>query len=183
MEPKILINEDRMAVMIRRMAYELYENYTDFSDTAIIGLQPRGAIFAKRLHGMLQEISGTSGILFGELDVTFHRDDFRRGSEPLTPSVNSMNFIIENKRVILIDDVLYTGRSVRAAMDALTSYGRPSRVELAVLIDRRYSRELPIEPNYIGEAVDTRANDKVKVQWKEKNEKDCVWLLTAEETK
>ncbi|MBI1221274.1 MAG: bifunctional pyr operon transcriptional regulator/uracil phosphoribosyltransferase PyrR [Bacteroidetes bacterium] len=180
MESKILLNADRMAVMIRRMAYELYENYTDFDNTAIIGLQPRGVIFARRLHSMLQEISGNQNILIGELDVTFHRDDFRRGSEPLTPSVNSMNFIIEDKRVILIDDVLYTGRSVRAAMDALTTYGRPAKVELAVLIDRRYSRELPIGPDYTGEQVDTRAHDKVKVEWKEKSKEDCVWLLTAE---
>lgn len=179
-EPKILLNADRMSVMIRRMAYELYENYTDFDNTAIIGLQPRGVIFARRLHQMIQEISGNTNIPLGELDVTFHRDDFRRGNEPLTPSVNTMNFLIENKRVILIDDVLYTGRSVRAAMDALTAYGRPTKVELAVLVDRRYSRELPIEPDYTGEQVDTRANDKVKVEWKEKNQEDCVWLLTAE---
>lgn len=183
MEPKVLLTADRMSVMIRRIAYELYENYTDFDNTAIIGLQPRGIIFARRVHAMLQEISGNNAILFGELDVTFHRDDFRRSNEPLTPSVNTMNFIIEGKRVILMDDVLFTGRSIRAAMDALTTYGRPAKVELAVLIDRRYSRELPIEPDYTGEAVDTRANDKVKVEWKEKNGIDCVWLLTVDGNK
>lgn len=183
MEPKVLLTADRMAVMIRRMAYELYENYTDFDNTVIIGLQPRGTIFAKRVHAMLTEISGNTTIPFGELDVTFHRDDFRRGNEPLTPNINSMNFIIEDKRVILMDDVLYTGRSIRAAMDALTAYGRPAKVELAALIDRRYSRELPIEPDYTGEAVDTRANDKVKVEWQEKNGNDCVWLLTVEGNK
>lgn len=183
MEPKILLTADRMAVMIRRMAYELYENHTDFDKTVIIGLQPRGIIFARRVHAILQEISGNDHIIFGELDVTFHRDDFRRSNEPLTPNVNSMNFVIEGKQVILMDDVLFTGRSIRAALDAINAYGRPAKVELAVLIDRRYSRELPIEPDFIGEVVDTRANDKVKVEWNEKNGNDCVWLLTVEENK
>lgn len=179
-EPKILLTKDRMSVMMSRLAYQLFENYDNFEDTAIIGLQPRGIIFARRLHAMLQTISGNHSIPFGELDVTFHRDDFRRSEEPLIPNSNTMNFLIEGKKVLLIDDVLYTGRSIRAAMDALTGYGRPSKVELAVLIDRRYSRELPIEPDYIGEEVDTRANDKVKVQWEEKDGQDCVWLLTVE---
>ncbi len=172
-----------MAVMIHRLAYELYENHDDFGQTVIIGIQPRGIIFAQRLHRLLGEISGNQHIPFGELDVTFHRDDFRRKEEPLIPSTNRINFLIEGKKVILADDVLYTGRSIRAALDALTSYGRPSKVELAVLIDRRYSRELPIEPDYTGDTVDTRAHDKVRVEWKEKNEKDCVWLLTTDESK
>ncbi len=182
-EARVLLHEDRIAVMIRRIAYELYENHDDLKETAIIGLQPRGVIFARRVHTLLREISGVDSILFGELDVTFYRDDFRRKEEPLTPSTNSINFLIENKNVILMDDVLFTGRSIRAAMDALTAYGRPSKVELAVLIDRRYSRELPIEPDYTGATVDTRAYDKVRVEWKEKQEKDCVWLLTTEAEK
>lgn len=169
-----------MAVMIQRLSYQLLENYDDFSDTVVIGLQPRGTVLAKRIHKLMMEISGNTNIPFGELDVTFYRDDFRRNDEPLTPSTNRINFLIENKKVILIDDVLYTGRSIRAAMDALTAYGRPAKVELAVLIDRRYSRELPIEPDYTGEAVDTRAHDKVKVEWAEKGMDDCVWLLTVE---
>src|SRR5688572_30615176 len=96
-EPRILLTKDRMAVMISRLAYQLYENYDDFENTVIIGLQPRGIIFARRLHGMLQTISGNFSIPFGELDVTFHRDDFRRSDEPLIPSINSMNFLIEKK--------------------------------------------------------------------------------------
>ncbi len=182
MEPRVLINADRMAVIIKRLAYQLFEDYASMEDTVVIGLQPRGVVLAHRLHAILQEISGTK-VPFGELDVTFYRDDFRRKDEPLVPSTNSINFLIEGKRVILVDDVLYTGRSVRAAMDALTAYGRPSVVELAVLIDRRYSRELPIVPDFTGEEVDTRANDKVKVEWKEKEKNDTVWLLTVDSEK
>jgi len=182
-EPRKLINADRMAVIIKRLAYQLFEDVESLQDTVVIGLQPRGAILAKRLHGMLKSISGEENIPFGELDVTFYRDDFRRKDEPLVPSTNTIDFLIEGKRVILVDDVLYTGRSVRAAMDALTAYGRPSVVELAVLIDRRYSRELPIVPDFTGEEVDTRANDKVKVEWKEKEGEDTVWLLTVDSDK
>lgn len=175
-----MIDADRMAVMIQRLAYQLVENYDNFNDVVVIGLQPRGTVLAKRLHTLIQEIAGNTSIPFGELDVTFYRDDFRRSEEPLTPNTNSIEFLIENKKVILVDDVLYTGRSIRAALDALTAYGRPAKVELAVLIDRRYARELPIEPDYTGEAVDTRAHDKVKVQWSEKDNEDCVWLLTVD---
>ncbi len=175
-----MIDADRMAVMIQRLAYQLVENYEDFHDVVVIGLQPRGTVLARRLHALIQEIAGNTTIPFGELDVTFYRDDFRRSDEPLTPSTNSIEFLIENKKVILVDDVLYTGRSIRAALDALTAYGRPAKVELAVLIDRRYARELPIEPDYTGAAVDTRAMDKVKVQWSEKDNEDCVWLLTVD---
>lgn len=175
-----MIDADRMAVMIQRLAYQLVENYDSFEDVVVIGLQPRGTVLAKRLHALIQAIQPNKVIPFGELDVTFYRDDFRRGDEPLTPNTNSIEFLIENKKVILVDDVLYTGRSIRAALDALTAYGRPAKVELAVLIDRRYARELPIEPDYTGEAVDTRAHDKVKVQWSEKDNEDCVWLLTVD---
>lgn len=180
MEAKKLLNGAKLEVMLQRLAYELVENHQDFSNTVIIGLQPRGIIFAKRMHQMLLNITRNNSIPYGELDVTFHRDDFRRGAEPLKPSTNTMDFLVEMKNVVLMDDVLYTGRSVRAALDALNAYGRPAKVELAVLIDRRYSRELPIEPDYTGQTVDTRAHDKVKVEWKENTNEDCVWLLTTE---
>lgn len=99
----------------------------------------------------------------------------------MIPSANRINFLVENKDVVLIDDVLYTGRSVRAAMDALTAYGRPRRVELMVLVDRRYSRELPIEPDYVGSEVDTRANDKVKVLFDLETNNNQVLLITGNE--
>jgi pyrimidine operon attenuation protein/uracil phosphoribosyltransferase len=180
-EPKKLIHSNQMQVIIQRLAYQLFENYEHCSECAIIGLQPRGTILARRIHSFLGSISDNFKIPYGDLDTTFHRDDFRRKNEPILPYTNNIDFLIENKRVILIDDVLFTGRSVRAAMDALTAYGRPAKVELMVLIDRRFSRELPIEPDYTGLEVDTRAYDKVKVEWTEKHGEDCVWLLRQEE--
>jgi len=131
----------------------------------IIGLQPRGTQLAKALIQLLKTQHGVDDVPFGALDITFHRDDFRRREEPLAASPNEMNVLIEGKRVILVDDVLYTGRSVRAAMDALGDYGRPTRVELCVLVDRRFSRELPIQPDFSGRRVDAIAEERVRLEW------------------
>lgn len=180
MEDKILLTPQKLSIILQRLAFQLYENHGDLSNTVIIGLQPRGVHFGKVIWERVKEISGNDKIPFGELDTTFHRDDFRRG-EPLIPSTNRIDFLIEGKNVVLVDDVLYTGRNVRAAMDALTAYGRPHRVELMTLIDRRYSRELPIEPDYVGSQVDTRANDKVKVFFDPINQNNQVLLITGNE--
>lgn len=180
MEQRILLSSQKLDIILQRLAYELYENHGDLGNVAIIGLQPRGINFARFIWQKVTEISGNKNIPFGVLDTTFHRDDFRRG-EVLKPSETRMEFIIEGKDVILVDDVLYTGRSVRAAMDALTHFGRPRRVELMVLVDRRYSRELPIGPDYVGSKVDTRANDKVKVTLDIQNQHNQVLLITGNE--
>lgn len=179
MEDKVLLSSQKLSIILQRLAFQLYELHGDLNDTVIIGLQPRGVNFARVIWDKLKEISGNSNIPFGELDTTFHRDDFRRG-EPLIPKSTKIEFLIEDKNVVLIDDVLYTGRSVRAAMDALTAFGRPTKVELMVLVDRRYSRELPIEPDFVGSQVDTRANDKVKVFFNP-NEENKVLLITDNE--
>lgn len=162
-ESRILLEQQRIGLIIRRMAYQIWETWDDMNRAAIIGLQPRGVTFARMLHQELRAISGVEKIPFGMLDTTFHRDDFRRKNEPLIPSQNQMEFLVEGLNIILADDVLYTGRSVRAALDALTAYGRPASVVLATLVDRRFSRELPIEANFSGITVDTRANDRVMV--------------------
>ena len=180
MEDKVLLDSRKLNIILQRLAFQLYENHGDLTNLEIIGLQPRGVVFAKLIWQKLVEISGKKDIPFGELDTTFHRDDFRRG-EPLIPAATRINFLIENKDVVLIDDVLYTGRSVRAAMDALTAFGRPRRVELMVLVDRRYSRELPIEPDYVGNEVDTRAKDKVKVLFNLETNNNQVLLITGNE--
>ena len=112
---------------------------------------------------------------YGKLDITFYRDDIRK--EIHVPNQTAINFSIEDKNVVLIDDVLYTGRTIRAALDALMDFGRPAKVELMVLIDRRYSRQLPIQPDYTGKAIDSIITQKVKVLWKEKDEKDEVVLI------
>jgi pyrimidine operon attenuation protein/uracil phosphoribosyltransferase len=154
----------------------LIENHDDFSTSAIIGLQPRGIFVADRLQKYLSEITGKRP-LKGTLDVTFYRDDFRR-REIKSPSETDIDFIVENKKVILVDDVFHTGRTIRAGLDALLDFGRPEKVELLTLVDRRYSRHLPIAPDYIGVHVDTINSEKVKVQWKETEGEDAVYLIS-----
>ena len=121
-----------------------------------------------------------SNFLFSNLDITFHRDDFRRRETPLLPSITNIDFSIENKRIILIDDVLFTGRTIRAGLDALLTFGRPSQVQLLALIDRRFSRDLPIQADYIGKTVDTLASERVAVEWKESEGQDQILLFTKE---
>lgn len=176
MKPRLLLDSEGFEITINRLCFELIENHDDFSNSVIIGLQPRGIYLAQRICKKLNDILSKSNIKCGDLDITFFRDDFRRRNEPLLPNITDINFIVEDKRVILIDDVLYTGRTIRAGLDAILAFGRPQKVELLVLIDRRYSRHLPIEPNYAGKHIDTIASQKVNVEWKEIDGKDNVWL-------
>ncbi len=177
MEKKLLLDKTHFEITISRLCYQLIENHSDFSESAIIGLQPRGIFVAKRIYIRLSEILKTNSILHGSLDVTFHRDDYRR-RDIVIPSETKLEFIIEDKKVILVDDVLYTGRTIRAGMDALLDFGRAKKIELLTLVNRRYSRHLPIEPDYVGIQVDTITAEKVKVQWKETDGEDAVWLIT-----
>ena len=177
MQKRLLLNSKHFQITISRLCHQLIENHNDFSESAIIGLQPRGIFVAKRIREHLSEILKDKKILFGSLDVTFHRDDYRR-RDIVIPSETKLDFIVEDKKVILVDDVLYTGRTIRAGMDALLDFGRAKKIELLTLVDRRYSRHLPIEPNYIGISVDTITSEKVKVEWKESDGEDAVWLIT-----
>lgn len=176
----IILNKEQFELIINRLSFQLIENHNDFSNSAIIGLQPRGIYLANRLQQTLENITKHKP-LTGALDITFYRDDFRRKSHPLIPSVTNLDFSIENKRIIIVDDVLYTGRTVRAGMEAVLSYGRPSEIELMVFIDRRFSRNLPIEPNYIGKSVDSIETERVEVRWKETDNKDQVILYNRNE--
>lgn len=178
MQKRTLLDSQKFQITIKRLCHQLIENHTDFSNTVLIGIQPRGIYFADRVHQELSEILKTDTIKKGHLDITFFRDDFRRKDGLVTASSNTIDFIIEGKQVILIDDVLWTGRTIRSAMDALLAYGRPERMELMVLIDRRFSRHLPIEPNYIGKQVDCVDSQKVLVTWKENEGEDKVILLS-----
>ena len=146
MEGKQLLNTNELHVILHRLACQLIENHTDFSEAVLIGLQPRGIFLAQRLVHMLSQEYNVKGIQYGALDITFFRDDFRRGEKPLVANTTDIPFLVEDKKVVFIDDVLYTGRSIRAALTALQSFGRPTKVELLVLIDRRFSRDLPIQP-------------------------------------
>jgi pyrimidine operon attenuation protein/uracil phosphoribosyltransferase len=176
----LLWSEDRFQVTIERLARQLVERHENFDEQALIGLQPRGVFLARKLHRQLEKMLGKNSVPYGELDVTFYRDDFRRRNEPLVPAESAINFQVEAKQVILVDDVLFTGRTVRAGLDALHDYGRPARVEFLVLVDRRFSRHLPIDSDYVGIRVDTRLSQSVKVEWAEEEGADCIWLLDEE---
>ena len=176
MSKKTLLNSKDIEIILHRLACQLIENHNDFSNTVLIGLQPRGSFLANRLVKLLKEEYQIQNLEFGLLDITFYRDDFRRRDEPLKATSTQIDFLIENKKVVIIDDVLFSGRSVRAALTALESYGRPENIELLVLIDRRFSRHLPIQPNYRGRQVDAINQEKVKVSWRETNNEDAVYI-------
>jgi pyrimidine operon attenuation protein/uracil phosphoribosyltransferase len=183
MQKRLIVSNQLLEIMLERLAQQLIENHHDFSNSVILGLQPRGIYVAERLQQTLQRIIGKP-IRTGRLDITFHRDDFRRRESPLTANATQIDFIIENQQVILVDDVLYTGRSVRAALDAMIAYGRPQKVELLVLIDRRYSRDLPIEATYVGQSVNSLSSQRVLVEWRSaETTEDNIWLITKTEEK
>lgn len=181
MQKRLIVQDQLLEIMLERLAHQLIENHVDFSESVILGLQPRGVFVAERLQQKLEAILGFP-VRSGQLDITFHRDDFRRRESPLTANATRINFHLENQKVILVDDVLYTGRSVRAALDAMMAYGRPSRVELLVLIDRRYSRHLPIEAQYVGKYVNSLPSQRVLVEWKgQASAADNIWLISKNE--
>lgn len=182
MQKKLIFNQNLLEITISRLCYQLIENHNDFSDSAILALQPRGRYIAERIKAKLEILLKTK-IDIGFLDTTFHRDDFRRRETPKKANETNIPFLIEDKNIILIDDVLYTGRSVRAALDAMISFGRPKTVELLVLVDRKYTRDLPIQPNYIGRSVNTLQSQTVMVEWREQGrKKDSIWLFNNLDT-
>lgn len=178
MPPRVILDSKKFSLTIDRLCYQLIENHRDFSNTVLIGVQPRGIHLSNRIHQRLQDIQQGATIKYGKLDITFHRDDFRRRETHLIPSDTTIDFSIEGKNVVLIDDVLYTARTIRAAFDALLYFGRPAHVELLVLVDRRLSRHIPIQPTYVGKTVDAIESEFVKVEWKEIDGQDKVWILT-----
>lgn len=173
----LLWSENRFQITIERLARQLVEHHEDFSGSVLIGLQPRGVYLARKLHQRLSALQGAQSIPYGELDATFYRDDFRRRDQPLKPEESNIDFQLEGKHVILVDDVLFTGRTVRAGLDALHDYGRPAQVEFLVLVDRRFSRHLPIDSDYVGIQVDTRSSQNVRVEWAEVEGADRIWLI------
>jgi pyrimidine operon attenuation protein / uracil phosphoribosyltransferase len=177
LEMKSLFTRQHLQITIERLAHELLENHLDFSDTVLIGMQPRGIYLSNRIYQKLKDLIPEVNIPYGTLDITFYRDDFNTSPELHIAKETQIDFSLKNKKVVLIDDVLYTGRTIRAGLDALLDFGRPESVELLVLIDRRFSRELPIQPDYVGMTVDSIAAQKVKVLWKEKDKKDEVVML------
>ncbi|MES2004866.1 MAG: bifunctional pyr operon transcriptional regulator/uracil phosphoribosyltransferase PyrR [Bacteroidota bacterium] len=172
---KTILSEQQLALTVKRLAHQILENNLQLANTVIIGLQPRGVFLSDRIVSELKTIVQPELIRYGKLDITFYRDDVRKSLH--IANHTDIPFSITEKNVVLIDDVLYTGRTIRAALDALLDFGRPAKVSLCVLIDRRFSRELPIQPDYAGKVIDTIISQKVKVNWKEKDAVDEVVLI------
>jgi len=176
MVSQVLMDEALFKRVVDRLTHQLLEHH-DFSNSDLVGLQPRGYWLAKIIQNRLQELLPGQSINCGALDTTFHRDDFRRREKPISPSSTHMPFLVEKRHVILVDDVLFTGRTIRAGLDALLAHGRPESVKLLVLVDRRFQRELPIEPQYIGKTIDSIDYQYVQVNKNASNEACQVILL------
>jgi pyrimidine operon attenuation protein/uracil phosphoribosyltransferase len=182
---KHLLDGDALARTLSRIAHEIIEANPDLGKVALVGIQTRGVPLAQRLARLIEERADQAPAL-GAVDITFYRDDVRvRGGEaPLhaQPLVRAtqLDFPLEGRTVVLVDDVLYTGRTIRAAIEALFDYGRPARVQLAVLVDRGH-RELPIRPDYVGKNLPTSRGERIQVQLLEVDEVDAVLLVSAPE--
>lgn len=174
-----ILNSLQLSLTIRRLCFQLIENHHDFSNTVLVGLQPNGVFLVNRLKKELEKIINKV-VKTGALDITFFRDDFRRKEKPLIPSVTNIDFSLENKIVVLVDDVFFTGRTVRSGLDAIMTFGRPKSVEFLTLIERRFTQHLPIKADYIGQSIDTINEEKVSVLWKENDGEDQIILHTPE---
>jgi pyrimidine operon attenuation protein / uracil phosphoribosyltransferase len=178
---KLLLDGEALRRTLVRIAHEIVERNTDLAQVALVGIHTRGVPLAQRLRRLIAEFGGTE-VALGSIDITFHRDDVSvRGREaPLAPQpvvkATRLDFPLEGMTCVLIDDVLYTGRTIRAAIEALFSYGRPARVQLAVLVDRGH-RELPIRPDYVGKNLPTARLERIQVQLVEIDEIDRVLLV------
>ena len=175
LEPKIILNSNQLKLTIHRLAYQLIENHNDFTNSIIVGLQPRGILLAKMLHQIISQ-KLQKEIDFGILDHSLYRDDLHLKNSIQPLSENKMPHNIENKNIILIDDVLFTGRSIRSALDALVDYGRPRDIELLVLIDRKLHRHMPKQAKYVGKTIDSIDSEKVNVSLQNPIEESIVYL-------
>ena len=172
---KSILTEQQLAITIKRLAHQVLESHINLENTVLIGIQPRGIYLSDQIVEEIKKQVPPNKIQYGILDITFYRDDIRK--ELHVPNQTNILFSLEGKNVILIDDVLYTGRTIRAALDAIMDMGRPEKVELCVLIDRRFSRQLPIQPDYVGKSIDSIISQKVKVYWKKKDDREEVVLV------
>ena len=170
-----MLSEPQLAITIKRLAHQILENHLNLENTVLIGLQPRGIFLSDQVVAAVKKEVPSMKINYGKLDITFYRDDIRR--ELHVANQTEIPFSIEGKKVVLIDDVLFTGRTIRAALDALLDFGRPEKVELCVLIDRRFSRQFPIQADYVGKSIDSIISQKVKVFWKQKDGREEVGIL------
>jgi pyrimidine operon attenuation protein / uracil phosphoribosyltransferase len=182
---KTVLDAEALGRTLSRIAHEIIEGNPELTSVALVGIQTRGVPLAQRLARLIEERAGAAPYL-GAVDITFHRDDVmvRAGEAPLAPQplvrATQLDFPLDGRTVVLVDDVLYTGRTIRAAIEALFDYGRPERVQLAVLVDRGH-RELPIRPDYVGKNLPTARGERIQVQLVEVDEVDAVLLIGAPE--
>lgn len=171
-----LFNRERLEITIDRLCHQLIENHKNFNNSVLIGLQPRGVFFLDRIKRKINSLLKKE-IESGILDTTFYRDDFRSNEIPQAKET-LIPFLVDDKKVVIIDDVLFTGRTVRSAMDGIMNFGRPKKIELLVLVDRKYSRDIPIEPTYCGIKINTITSDRIEVNLVEQGfEKDNIWVI------
>ncbi len=175
--PRHLINKERFLLTVDRLCHQLIEKHGDFSNTCLIGIQDRGVLLSDFMMERLKKLNKKIVPQYGKLDITFYRDDFRHKEKPLKASSTEIDFIIEDKKVILVDDVLYSGRTVHAAMSAIQDFGRAKRIEYLCLVDRRFNRHFPIKSDYVGITVDTLDESFVKVEWEHIHGQSQILLL------
>ena len=168
---KILLSSEKLSDTVYQLAGQLCKSHVEMNDVLFVGIQQGGVVVGNDIVAEIQKINPAQQVQYGQLDITFYRDDIRK--EILAPDTMNLPFAIENKTVVLIDDVLFTGRTIKAALDVLLDYGRPAKVELCVLVDRKEHRQFPIQADYVGVTVETNKADKVKLVNKE------VVLITA----
>ena len=176
MNKKIILDNNHLQIALTRLSCQLLENHNDFKNTILVGLQPRGKFLCQKIAEKLTNEFNIKKLKYGFLDITFFRDDFRRNKDVLIPNKTDFKLLVEEKKVVFIDDVLHTGRTIRAALTAIESFGRPKSIELLILVDRRYSRELPIQPDYNGIEVDVYSDQKVNVEWNNKEHGDYIYI-------
>ena len=172
---RVILDKKKIEIIVNRLCHQLIENHQDFSNTVLISLLPRGKHIGKIICNKLEKIINKD-IIYGELDISFYRDDLRNQLEPIIPHKMDMNLSVDNKDVVIIDDVLYTGRTIRAALEELNSFGRALKVKVAVLVDRGH-RELPIKADFIGKNIPTHEGEHVNVFLLEIDNKECVTLI------
>lgn len=178
---RVILSPSKFNFVLERLTHELIENYGDFDNTCIVGIQEKGVTLSQNLIQILESTSGLKKkIQFGKLDISFYRDDFRLRDQPIKVSPTDLEFSLEGKKVILIDDVLYSGRTIQAALAALQDFGRPLKVELLVMVDRRFNRQLPIHPDYTGIVVDALDEAYVRVVWGQDKSDHRIRIFSAE---
>lgn len=177
-KPRIILKDEKFKLCLERLAEQLIETYNDFENVCLIGIQEKGVVLSKRLLEIINKKKKRNKLVSGALDITFYRDDFRTRSTPLKANETDISFMLDGKKVILVDDVLYSGRTIQSALSALQDFGRAESVQLLVMVDRRFNRHVPIQADYIGTTVDALDEAYVKVEHESIDGQDQILLFS-----